>query len=280
MVGNQFTAHVDYTTKELLVNAIKIMFHMMYFAVTYLLVFVLIPLVGTIYCAARVLAGLPTDELADTYAYFSMYHILGIEHTITNDAELIESGFCISNHRCFLDCLIEPYLSKSSIIIRGMSIAVVPFVVLFTYLTNVMLMINRGVDHRDAVYARCAEFLTASKDLPQNNYQRRITFYPEGSRMSYTELESVDDLRSKLKFGLLRSIYEAKQYPVQIVISNNKDTVIAEKWLMAQYGIKIRSVISKAIHPKDYLTMEAFFDDIVVTWYDCYRRTHDGLSKT
>lgn len=273
--SSYFSTSTTYSLKDTitlaLYRAAMFITRIVYFLLMYLWIFIILPTIGTIFSWITIISGF---DLYDIFASHAMYYFFGIEHSIERDAELIESGFCLSNHRCFFDCILDAYLMKSSMIIRGMSIVVVPFLVLFTYTTNVMLMISRGVDHRDAVYARCAEFLDSSTELPIHRYRRRISFYPEGTRMSYTELESEDDLRSKLKFGLLRSIYEAKQYPVQITISSNKDAVIAEKWVSAQYGVKIRSVISKPIHPKDYPTMEAFFDDIVHTWYDCYRRTH------
>ena len=269
---------VPRTISQYVKNAILMMSRVLYFVIMYAWILIILPTIGTAYSSITRICGLSdanSHDLYDVFASHSMYYFFGIKHSIERDAEPIENGFCLSNHRSFFDCILDAYVMKSSIIIRGMSIMVVPFLVLFTYATNVMLMINRGVDHRDAVYAKCADFLASSTELPSHRYRRRITFYPEGTRMSYTELKSEDDLRSKLKFGLLRSIYEAKQYPVQISISSNKDAVISEKWLSAQYGVTVRSVISKPIHPKDYTTIEAFFDEIIQTWYRCYHRTHD-----
>jgi hypothetical protein len=99
-------------------------------------------------------------------------------------------------------------------------------------------------------------------------------FCPEGTRKNYTSLSSHEELRSHIKFGLLKSIYEDKRFPVQLLISNNKEIAFNEKKLTATYGVEIHTKISFAIHPKDYATEVDFLDEIVRVWFDCYVETH------
>ncbi len=99
-------------------------------------------------------------------------------------------------------------------------------------------------------------------------------FYPEGTRNNYTSLSSRDELKSYIKFGLLKSIYQDKRYPVQLLISNNKEIAFNEKKFIASYGVQINTKISAAIHPKDFATEVEFFDEIIRVWYDCYVETH------
>ena len=60
------------------------------------------------------------------------------------------------------------------------------------------------------------------------------------------------------------------------MISNNKEIAFNEKTVTANYGVKINTKISKAIHPKDYATEYEFFDEIVRVWFDCYVETHNN----
>ena len=195
-----------------------------------------------------------------------IYTILGIQHKITGE-KLIDEGFILGNHRCYLDAMIDPYVGETTTINRGLVILGAPFAVLLTYIDNRIILINRSKDKRDNVYSRCVSHINKYK-------HKRIMFYPEGTRNNYTTLSSREELKSYIKFGLLKSIYEDKRYPVQLLISNNKEKAFNEKKFSANYGVNIHTKISNAIHPKDYATEVEFFDEIVRVWYDCYVETH------
>lgn len=195
-----------------------------------------------------------------------IYTILGVQHEITGE-KLIDEGFILGNHRSFMDFIFDGYLGDATGISRQLVILGAPFCALLAYIDNRVIFINRGKDKRDTVYQRCVSHI--------NQYpNKRILFYPEGTRNQYTSLSSRDELKSYIKFGLLKSIYEDKQYPVQLLISNNKEIAFNEKKLSAKYGVKINTKISKAIHPKDYPSEVEFFDEIVAVWFDCYVETH------
>ena len=191
---------------------------------------------------------------------------MGIHHTITGE-KLITEGFILSNHRCFLDTCIDGYITDSIGIARWLFLLGAPFISLLSYIDNRVIFINRETYSRHHIYALCL--------LQINKYKsKRILFYPEGTRNTYTHLNSPEELKSYIKFGLLKSIYEDKKYPVQLLISNNKELAFNEKNLTANYGVTIHTNISCAIHPKDYATDVAFFNEIVRVWFDCYVETH------
>jgi 1-acyl-sn-glycerol-3-phosphate acyltransferase len=195
-----------------------------------------------------------------------VYTILGVQHQITGE-KLIDEGFILGNHRSFMDVLFDGYVGAATGISRRLVILGAPFICLLAYIDNRVIFINRGKDKRDTVYQLCVSHI--------NQYpNQRILFYPEGTRNKYTNLSSPEELKSYIKFGLLKSIYEDKQYPVQLLISNNKEIAFNEKKLSAKYGVKINTKISQAIHPKDYSTEVEFFDEIVRVWFDCYVETH------
>jgi 1-acyl-sn-glycerol-3-phosphate acyltransferase len=199
-------------------------------------------------------------------AHHFLYTVMGIQHRISGE-KLIDEGFIIGNHRCFLDCMIDGYVSQATGIGRGLTILVAPFVQLLMYIDNRSIVINRNKDTRQEVYARSVTHIHSS-------CAKRVMFYPEGTRNNYISLKSRDELKSYIKFGLLKSIYEDKRYPVQLIISNNKELAFNEKRLYAKYGVPIHTVISQAIHPKDFATDVAFFDEIVRVWFDCYNDSH------
>ena len=232
---------------------------MLYFTLAYLWSWVIVPFTFVI---LRPFVRLDYQLNARHF----LYTVLGIQHKITGE-KLIDEGFVLPNHRSFIDCIIDGYLSEATAISRYLVILGAPFIILLPYIENRVILINRGKDNRHDVYKRCV--------LHIHRYQnKRICFYPEGTRNNYTSLSSCEELKSYIKFGLLKSIYEDKQYPVQLMISNNKEIAFNEKKLSAKYGVKINTKISKAIHPKDYSTDVEFFDEIVRVWFDCYVETH------
>lgn len=235
---------------------------MLYFTLSYLWSWVIVPFTFVI---LRPVVRLDYNLNARHF----LYTVLGIQHQITGE-KLIDEGFILPNHRSFMDTIIDGYLSEATAIARYLVIIACPFILLLSYIDNRIILINRGKDNRHDVYKRCVSHINKYKN-------KRILFYPEGTRNNYTSLSSREELKSYIKFGLLKSIYEDKQYPVQLMISNNKEIAFNEKKLSAKYGVKINTKISKAIHPKDYSTDVEFFDEIVRVWFDCYveMHTHD-----
>ena len=232
---------------------------MLYFTLTYLWSWIIVPFTFVI---LRPFVRLDYQLNARHF----LYTVLGIQHQITGE-KLIDEGFILPNHRCFIDIIIDGYVCNSYGLARYLVVLGTPFIILLSYIDNRAILINRGKDNRHDVYKRCV--------LHIHRYQnKRICFYPEGTRNNYTSLSSCEELKSYIKFGLLKSIYEDKRYPVQLMISNNKEIAFNEKKLSAKYGVKINTKISKAIHPKDYSTDVEFFDEIVKVWFDCYVETH------
>ena len=73
--------------------------------------------------------------------------------------------------------------------------------------------------------------------------------YPEGTRCKHISLKTIDDVKETIKPGLLKSIYENKSYPIQIIISTNKENCFNEKTLSINFGETIKTIIGKPIIP-------------------------------
>ena len=158
--------------------------------------------------------------------------------------------------------ILDSYLSKSTTIGRGLAFVANSVYGLLTLLEGRGIILYRGTDTRQTTYEKC------------KTKKGRVLFYPEGTRQKYTSLAGVDELKSYLKFGLLKSIYEDGANPVQLLISNNKELALNEKKFTVAFNVEINTRLSKPIHPADFATEGEFFDEIARVWYDCYVSTH------
>jgi hypothetical protein len=191
-----------------------------------------------------------------------------IRHTLTADEPLIPCGYILANHRSWTDLILDPCIAKSSIVGRGMAVIAMNFAACLGILDGVLFILIRGKETRQELFNRVKAHIEQHKTI------KRMLFCPEGTRMKYKKLESADELKTYLKYGLLKSIYEDKSYPVQLQISNNKEFVIDEKKWILNRGISVHTHHSKAIYPKDFNTEAEFYDEIARVWYECYLKTH------
>lgn len=200
-----------------------------------------------------------------SYSKYSIFEVLKIQLVATSDAMLIESGYVIANHRSFTDFALDPFLADAAVIGRRAAFIGVFWNSLIGYLDNRIIWFVRGKETRSELFRRVKQHFSR---------KQRILFFPEGSRMSYTHLASSEDVKTHLKYGLLKEIYLDKIYPVQIQISSNKETVFNEKTIHFQPGVLVKTHRSIAIDPKDYDTESKFYDAIASEWYNAWVKTH------
>jgi hypothetical protein len=187
---------------------------------------------------------------------------------MTADEPLIETGYVLANHRCWLDFAIDPLLANSCIFGRRMGFICVFFWSYLGYLDDIIISFKRGKEQRNELFNRI------NQHILQHKTYKRMLIWPEGTRLKYTHLSSSEDVKTYLKYGMLKSIYEDKELPVQLQISNNKENVLNEKRLHIQYDVRVNTHRSKSIHPKDFATEQDFYDEIARVWYDCWIKTH------
>lgn len=235
---------------------------MLVFAIVYLWSVVIVPSISII-CKPLNIIGFDLDFC---FSHF-LYDVLAIKHTVVWNAPLIERGIILANHRCALDWVLDCFVMKSTGIGRGMAYIASSCMTLLILFEQRGIIMHRGVDKRDGIYSRIVSHI-------ENTNHKRICFWPEGTRNIYTTLSSPEEVGTYLKYGLLKSIYNDKRYPVQLCISSNKELAFNEKKLHAERGITIRTVISKPIHPIDYNTDIAFYNAIQCEWFDCWVAVH------
>ena len=109
----------------------------------------------------------------------------------------------------------------------------------------------------------------------KNSKTKKMLFYPEGTRLNFKILKSKDDLKTKLKYGLLKSIFEDKDnLPVQLCISSNKENVFSLKKFSSKYGLTVNTEFSNIIYPKDFDCFEDFIEEIAKIWFIIWKNTH------
>lgn len=192
---------------------------------------------------------------------------LRIKLNASSAAPLIEQGYILANHRSFFDFTFDTMISRGTIVGRREAFWAVCFFACLGYLDNRIVIFTRGAETRQELFSRLKQHMGITK-------YKRILFFPEGTRLKYTQLNSADDVKTYLKYGLLKCIYEDKQFPVQLQISNNKELVFDEKRLHIHYGVHVNTHRSKPIYPKDYATEQLFYDEIAAVWYECWKITH------
>ena len=236
--------------------------------------FIFIFLMSTVFLPSLLILLKPIQFLFDTKlnwqtnAHIFLYYLCGIKHEVENKDALINKGYILCNHRSFFDFAVDPYVTNSSIVGRKEAFRAVSVSYVLGLLDNRMIVFTRGIDNRNSLFKLMKTNLDDDCD--------RVMFYPEGSRLKYEILESPDDVKSKLKYGILKSIYEDKMdnIPVQLCITSNKDKVFNEKKLYANYGVELKTKIGKPIYTTEYDTFEEFIDEVSREWFHLWKSVY------
>ena len=201
------------------------------------------------------------------YSKHIIFDVWKVKLQLTSDAPLIETGYMLANHRSFTDFAFDPLIADSTVTGRRAAFMAVFWcsILGYGYPEHRIFSFVRGKENRQELFQRVKKHLTL---------RSRILFFPEGTRLKYTHLSSKDEVKTYLKYGLLKEIYYDKTYPVQIHISSNKEQVFNEKKLHIQYNVPVKTHRTKAIHPADYTTESDFYDAIATEWYNAWLKTH------
>jgi 1-acyl-sn-glycerol-3-phosphate acyltransferase len=195
-----------------------------------------------------------------------------IKHTIVGkNKDFIEKGFILPNHRSWFDFAFDEKIAGGSFISRNIVQYVMLFGGLLQVLENKVIRFSRGSTDRHTLYQKCLNHLS--------KYNNRIIVYPEGTRMKHTVLNGIEDVKSKIKAGFLKSIYEDNKYPVQIFISTNKEKVFNESKMHISFGEEVKSIIGDPIHPSDYKTFEEFYNKITNDWLELWNTVYGADAK-
>lgn len=242
------------------------MFNILYFIIFYLYFMWLLPLFIILLRPFSKLLGIEIDGQLMSKIF---YKVMSIKQEIIKKEDLIEKGFIFSNHRCWADFAIDNYTMDSSPLGRYLAFIMMGFWTVNGMIDNRSIMFARGKANRKYIYDLCKKNMEK-----EGYYNKRTLLYPEGTRMNYKILESKEDIKSKLKMGLIKEIYQRNEFPIQLIITSNKENVLNEKKLTLKRNVTIKSAISKSIHPKDFNCFDNFVDKICQEWFHLWNLTH------
>lgn len=179
---------------------------------------------------------------------------------------LIENGYILCNHRSFFDMAVDTYRTKSSVVGRHLAAISGLFASALAIYDNRCINFSRGKLNRAQLFSFVNEQLKKTK-------YKRVVMYPEGTRLRYKTLQSPIEIKSKLRFGLLKSIYE-KKMPVQIFISSNKEFIMDETTFIVRRNCNVNTALSKMIDANKYDDFDKYIDHICNVWFDLWKITH------
>jgi hypothetical protein len=87
---------------------------------------------------------------------------------------------------------------NASIVARGLAYLASTCYSILIYFEDRGIYLHRNKDTRDVIYNKIKNHMKND-----NSSSKLIVFWPEGTRLTYTKLNSVDDVKKNLKYGLL-----------------------------------------------------------------------------
>ena len=256
-------------------NLILLIINILIFFSAYITITLFIPIILLI--IKPFLEYMEFNNLWELNSKIFIYYLLNIKPNIIYKSPLIKKGFILPNHRSWLDFSYDPYITKSSIIGRKLAFYAVLIFSILGYIENRILLFSRGKTSRKEIYEMMKYNIETNYFM---NKYGRVTFFPEGTRNNYNKLNNKTEIYDLLKKGLLKEIYTRNEYPVQLFISNNKDSIFNEKKLIVKRGLVINSILSDPIYPSNFNTFEDFLNKISTEWFECWELTHKSSLST
>ena len=194
----------------------------------------------------------PWDMNSEMINYLTKTKAIHVNKSIQ---PFITNGVIITNHRCFTDFFLDPYVFSCPVIGRRIAVFASGIAGIISFFFNRTIIIDRRLD-RNTIFSYV---LSLGHKL--------FMFYPEGTRCSHVTLpENYKEIT--LKYGLLKSIWEnSENTRIQITISKNKEKVLNEKKFKIGYGVNVYYITGNPIYTRDYSTFDEFIDKIKLDWH-------------
>ena len=187
------------------------------------------------------------------YTSYLFKNVLYVSFGILNPREKIEKGVFISNHNSGFDNMYDSYITDATLLARSNVQYYHGLYYVIQKMYDMIYLFDNKSTNRHVIYREI--------DSHMNKTGKNIIYYPEGTRVR-TPYNNVDELKQKIKYGLLKSIYENKKYKAQLFLSTNKSAPFNGK------REKILSKYSKSFDSNDYDSFKAYSDDILKNWFE------------
>ena len=207
-----------------------------------------------------------SNTINNLYTNFVIKYCLRTRYEIINETKRIEKGILLSNHVSGFDNLYDSHVTNSILIADSKIKWYHGLYYYLQYLSGQVFDFDKTNTTRHKVYAGMSNLYNN-----KGNKIPRMLFYPEGTRKNI-DYKSSYDLSLNIKYGLLKSIYENKEYPVQLFISKNKEHSFINNSFDANY---IYSIYSNRVNPDNYKTFELFIEKITSEWLSCLNKLNN-----
>ena len=180
-------------------------------------------------------------------------NVFEVRFEILNPREKIENGIFISNHNSGFDNMYDSFITDATLLARSNVRYYHGLYYVIQKMYNMIYLFDNKNTDRHRVYNEINSHMEKTG--------KNIVYYPEGTRVR-TQYNNIDELKNKIKYGLLKSIYENKKYKVQLFLSINKNAPFngVKKKIISKY--------SKPFDSNDYNSFKAFTDDILSNWFE------------
>ena len=192
-------------------------------------------------------------DIYKNYTRYLLNNVLYVSFEILNPREKIGGGIFISNHNSGFDNMYDSYITDTTLLARNNVKYYHGLYYVIQKMYDMIYLFDNKSTNRHVIYREI--------DSHMNKTGKNIIYYPEGTRVR-TPYNNVDELKQKIKYGLLKSIYENKKYKAQLFLSTNKSAPFNGK------REKILSKYSKSFDSNDYDSFKAYSDDILKNWFE------------
>ena len=222
--------------------------HLYFFAVFYIPCTLLLPI------PLIFLAYLSNTDINKLYTSFVIKYPLLTSYEIINPSARQSEGIIIANHKSGFDNLYDSHVTHSVLIADTKVRWYHGLVYLLQAIYKQIIVFDKTATTRHQIYKQMKDSGASS-----------LLFYPEGTRVRI-DYKKKEDIQKHIKYGLLKSIYERNDYPVQLFISKNKEKVFNNKPITP---VHIKSIYGSSFWPKSYDSFELFIDEIITQWIEC-----------
>lgn len=174
----------------------------------------------------------------------------------------------LCNHRSWGDFWVDSALLGGTAFVARKEVGLaLPCTGVWAMVHGWIWFINRGAKHAEGTIKWMGNFYqTSHTRFPGKG----VGIYPEGTR-------TLEPKGLPLKPGGLASAYSIG-WPVQLVISTNKEKVMQERTFSLGFGVQVTTCVSPPLWPKDYASTDDFIDAVRKTWSETWEDAYGAAT--
>lgn len=178
--------------------------------------------------------------------------------------DTVQPVIFLANHRSWGDFWVDNALiGGPSFMARALVAVAIPFSALWGWLQGWLWFFVRGAKREEGTRQWMQNFCLSSH---QNYHYKGVVIYPEGTRTLLPK-------GGPLKFGGIAAAYRLG-WPVQIVITTNKEEVMAEKSLAIGCNVRCVTCVSPPILPESFVSEQEFVDWVQQVWHSTWEEAY------